>query len=134
RFSADRPWITHVDNHLVAQHIQIRVLQDVDFRDSSLVVQVLRTLVKVYAIADPQIAAVPGVHTETERSHVVGWSLEDRGRGSEWVTAFPELHDARIARRRHAARPKIGPDEQRAVIDPGSVGFCLGNLESIADE
>src|SRR5213592_1212230 len=65
---------------------------------------------------------------------MVGGRFVHHRRGRQRSAAPPELDDARIAGRRHAAWSEIRPHEEGAVVDPGGARLCLGDRESRGDE
>src|ERR1700757_1016732 len=58
----------------------------------------------------------------------------DRPRFGLWLTAPPALHDARVARSRHAARTEVGSEQHRVLVEIGDRGFRLRELEAVLGE
>src|SRR5207245_4911541 len=99
-----------------------------------LIVDVLRAFVEVDAVRDFHLTAAAGNDAEAKPPDMIRRRLEQCRRGGERRAALPQLGDSRVAGGRQAARPEIGADEERVVIDPGGAGLRLRHCESVGNE
>src|SRR5690349_18369285 len=77
RLTADCPRISDVDDQLIADQIEISVVWFVDLYELPFVIEILRVLVEVYAVAQTHIAAIAGIATEGKQADMIRRDFQD---------------------------------------------------------